>query len=126
MHLLCATAFTLLAWMLSIKPVGLLVNRATCYLGKVSFSAYLTHFAALDVASRLLGIDHLANLPRSAFCDRFVPELLHAASWSGPARLVFLIGAVLPMTLLLSTATYHLIEEPGVRLGKWMIRTAGW
>ena len=37
-----------LALSLALNPIPLIVNRISCYVGEVSYSAYLIHFAVID------------------------------------------------------------------------------
>jgi peptidoglycan/LPS O-acetylase OafA/YrhL len=105
-HALFVVAFVLLAWSLAIRPNPWIVNRATCYLGTISFSGYLTHFAVLDLTE--LGLRHL---PTTAL--RSAPPLL---------QLTALITTTLAGTVLVSTLTHRLIEVPGQALGRRLIR----
>lgn len=44
-----AATFALLVWMVRLSPPVLLVNAATRFVGRISYSVYLLHFAGLDV-----------------------------------------------------------------------------
>ncbi len=105
-HGLFAVAFVLLAWSLALRPNPWLVNRVTCYLGTVSFSGYLSHFAVLDLTDR-----GFRGLPARAL-EGVSPFL----------RLVVFVAATLAGTVLVSTLTYRLIEVPGQALGRRLIR----
>jgi peptidoglycan/LPS O-acetylase OafA/YrhL len=88
---------------LSIAPLGLFVNRVTRFYGKISYSIYLNHptlvFALVPVYRIFYGV----NVPTT-----------------------FQYGACLMVTLGLLTAisycTHRFIEEPGMRLGKQLIK----
>ena len=86
---------------LALHPWPLLVNRATRMLGIWSFSAYLTHFAALE-ATRRLGL--FAATPGAP-----VPSLL--------------VGSVvaLSMTAVASALLSRFVERPGIRLGSRVV-----
>jgi peptidoglycan/LPS O-acetylase OafA/YrhL len=103
---LFAVAVLLLAWSLAIRPNLLVVNRATCYLGVVSYSAYLSHFLMLDLTDRLF-----RNFPAESF---------HPLS--PLPRLVAFIAVTLAGTVLISTITYRTIELPAQSLGKRLIK----
>ncbi|MBO1080779.1 acyltransferase family protein [Roseomonas haemaphysalidis] len=83
---------------------GLLVNRAAAAMGAVSFSAYLLHFAVLHVVGLLPGL----------FMTR-------SAGVAAIAAYGLSFVACVALTFLLSKLSYHLIEQPGVALGKRLI-----
>lgn len=86
-------------------PSGLLVNRFAAAMGKVSFSAYLLHFAVLA------GLEHV---PRLIFADAtgYGAIVAFVLVWPVAALLVFAIA----------WCSYSLIERPGMALGKALIR----
>ncbi len=96
-HDILAVSFGLLACGLAQRPVFLLVNPLMRHAGKVSYSAYLTHFALVHP------------------CDLLVGRL------QGPAHFLLLLAVVFIVTLAVSTVTYHLVELPGQELGKRLI-----
>ncbi len=99
-----AISFGLLACGLASWPVALLVNPVTRYAGKVSYSAYLTHFALLHPLQLLI-------------------ERTHGPFAKGSALdFILLVGSAFVLTLAISTITHHLIEIPGQELGKRLIR----
>lgn len=89
-----------------------LANRGICYIGKISYSCYLVHFAALGIVLRLLGI-HLTDTAR--FFDAGKPALNFA--W-----FLAIFAIALGLTVIIATATLHLIENPGISLGRKLIR----
>lgn len=103
-HFLFGIAFLALAWSLALHPTRWLVNPVTRYVGKVSFSAYLSHFAVLDLVEWGL----LGHWP--AFTSHR-PEVQFAA----------LLATCAALTVLVSTLTYRLIEVPGQDLGRALI-----
>lgn len=84
---------------------GMLVNRSAAALGKVSFSAYLVHYTVLRIFE-------------------LFPDLLHTRATGWAAILFFVCGLVLTvlLTYVASIAYYSIIEQPGVRAGKQLIR----
>lgn len=78
-----------------------LVNPVVTYVGRLSYSMYLTHWLALRVVK--------GNL-------RFA---------EGDATFLVRYVLVLSVTLLISTVTYHLIEKPGIRVGIYVIKALG-
>jgi peptidoglycan/LPS O-acetylase OafA/YrhL len=79
----------------------LLVNRITRYVGLISFSGYITHFAILHYIAR--------SLPQ---------VLAHSGiQLRGNGYCILLLVLVIVGTGAASTATYFLVEQPGRRLG---------
>jgi peptidoglycan/LPS O-acetylase OafA/YrhL len=93
-----------MALSLLMAPNPLFNARFLVFLGKISYSAYLTHMLAISAVQYLLEeYISLAFLP---------PTLAFTAS--------FLL--TLSITVLASMVTYYLIEKPGMNLGNWLIR----
>lgn len=106
-HLLLSVCFVPWALVLILKPHGYAINPAITGLGKVSFSAYVLHFAVLRYTDRLFG----AWWP---FGADGVASIAY--------ELCFLSLAVL-ITRLVAELSYRIIEQPFVRLGKNLSRT---
>ena len=87
-------------------PGNLFVNPAVALVGKISFSAYLLHFAAIEL------------LP-----GRF-PQLFHTQTSGVAAILAYAAGwiAVTGATCLGAFCTYHTIERPMIALGRHLIQ----
>jgi peptidoglycan/LPS O-acetylase OafA/YrhL len=105
-HILFGVAFLLLAWSLALHPTPWLVNPITRYMGKVSFSAYLSHFAVLDLVERGLA-GHVSSFAGLR------PDVQFAA----------FVALCTVLTIVVSTITYRLIEVPGQELGRSLIRS---
>jgi peptidoglycan/LPS O-acetylase OafA/YrhL len=88
---------------LSIFPWKIAVNKFTIFLGLISYSVYLSHTTVI-VASK--------------------PIYSKIYSFGMSTSLEFLSSAfiILGIVLLVSYVSYRLIEEPGMRLGRWLIR----
>jgi peptidoglycan/LPS O-acetylase OafA/YrhL len=101
----CTLALVFFCWALSVFPLRLFVNAATRLIGRLSFSAYVSHFAAIIVVS-------------------WIFETLELMSGS----LHWLIGvsaflvACLGLTLAASEVLYRLVEKPGQSLGRRIIK----
>lgn len=105
-HLLISILFLAWAIVIVIKPRGFAVNSAVAGLGKVSFSAYVLHFAVL----KFVGM----------FFDRFWPFAKVGAA-SIPYAIALLALAIV-VTRFVSAATYRFIEQPFINAGKTLIR----
>lgn len=91
------------SWLIAWWPMGLVVNRATVFVGKISYSLYLFHFIALHFvvwASATFYVPRFGSIP--SFFLAF-PCVL--ATGCGLARL-----------------TYQLIEVPGQAIGRRIIK----
>lgn len=93
-----------LAVFLSQHLVFLIVNRFWCYLGKISYSAYLTHLIVLYIAKNFLQKALLLNL-------NFPPIV----------NFILLLVFLLAGTIAVSSITYKFIELPGLKLGRTLI-----
>ncbi len=102
-HFAYGLDFLVMSICLLLSPARLLVNSFLCYLGTLSFSAYLTHFYALEIVNKVIHTLRLQALP---------PDLY----------LILLIVLGLPGTIIASHASYHLIELPGIGLGRRLIK----
>lgn len=85
---------------LAYYPVRLLVNKLTVTLGKLSFSMYLTHFAVLNVLTKL-GFDKFLG--------------------GGNTESFFYFLTVLVIAAAVSSITYKFIEKPGIAIGRRLI-----
>ena len=90
-----------LGWFLSVKPLKIFVNPVINYIGKISFSMYLVHFAVLHWMEEFHFVDFVSS------------ELLNLT-------IRYLVLAT--FAIIISTVTYNLIEVPGQNLGKKLIR----
>lgn len=99
-HFLFAIAFCGAGYLLDRKPLKIFVNRFSVYIGKISFSLYLTHFAALYFMAK----SDLMNFSPSPILNLAI-------------RYCFLLA----ISCIISSITYRLIEEPGRNLGRKII-----
>ncbi len=98
--------FGTLAFCLSQGAGAWLVNAPVRYLGKISFSAYLWHFAVLGT----IGYSFHGFTP-----------LQHMTDGRGPLLFLQIFAYVIVTTSILSSITYRLIERPMVRAGNRLI-----
>lgn len=97
-----ALIFLLFGIALSKKQFVIFVNPITKYIGKVSFSMYLVHFAVMYWLERFGCMPHLNIHPA-----------LNYALW---------YVMVVIITVAISTITYNVIEQPFQNLGKILIK----
>ena len=90
---------------LSQREFAIIVNQPTCYLGKISFNAYLVHFAVLYWMTRLDRIHFIA-------VDTALDVLINFG---------IRFAVVASVTVLISSLSYLLVEERFILLGKRMI-----
>lgn len=101
------------------SSIPMVVNPLICNLGKISYSCYITHFAALAIIIRFLHGAWHQYISRSAGGE----EIYDAGSEFLNLGVFLLITvSALILTVLFSTITYHLVENPGIALGKSIIR----
>ncbi len=125
-QVLYASLFCIGAYALSQIRIPLLVNRITRHIGKVSFSAYITHFFVLDIVWRLVGSipkNHAMNTPFGMDVEihPLLPQGLNPFS-----EYILIYVTVIVITTLVSTLTYQIVELPGQNVGKWVIKKLGW
>lgn len=90
----------LLIYILSIKEFKIIVNNFNVFAGKVSYSAYLVHFAVLDLTQHLI---------IEGYRDKILVFIIY---------LFFVIA----ITLVLSKLINFTIEEPFRKFGKRFIK----
>lgn len=105
-HLLATLLFVPWALFLIVKPSGVAVNRYIVDLGRVSFSAYVLHFAVLGY----VGI-----------CLKAVWPFGNGGVLSIPYSVMLLLSSIF-ITQTLANLTYKYIERPGIKLSKMVIR----
>jgi peptidoglycan/LPS O-acetylase OafA/YrhL len=87
------------------------VNPVIRYIGRISYSCYLVHFAALGMTLKLLGVHLTAGLPSI--------DTGHSA---GNLWLFVKISTItLGLTVPIATITLHTIENPGIALGRRLL-----
>lgn len=105
-HLLISLFFLAWAIVLVVKPKGWAINSAIIGLGKVSFSAYILHFAVLSYIGMLL-------IKIWPFSTAGASSILYS--------LALLVAAVV-ITRFISGWSYRYLERPFINFGKSVIR----
>lgn len=100
-HLLYGIAFCVFALSLHLYPTRLFVNPITRWIGKISFSIYLTHILIIRIMPDFI-TDNIIHIGNPGFIIAFV------------ILLTFSVGV--------SSITYRIIETPGIRFGKYLIQ----
>jgi len=98
--LLAGVLFLILFCRICLAPTRILVNPFLEYIGKISFSLYLTHFIVLYYMSRF----HFINFATKPFMNFSI-------------RFIVLLG----ISIVVSTITFLFIEVPGQKVGKKII-----
>jgi peptidoglycan/LPS O-acetylase OafA/YrhL len=99
---------------LSRQTMPWLINSWIRYLGKISFSCYLIHFAVLSFVFKLFGV-HLNDNSMWYQPDNNLSSIQNILLYLGIAT------ATLFLTAGISTLTLHLVENPGIALGRRLI-----
>ncbi len=100
MHILFGIGFLALAIAISTYKSKIFINPLTIYIGKISYSMYLVHFAVFYWLSRWGFVDYVTN------------DYLNYV-------IRFLIAVAI--TAVISTLTYHIMEIPFQKIGKNLI-----
>lgn len=98
---IAAISFALLVLSASVRPWRFLTHPAMQYLGRISFSVYLTHFFVRDLV--------LAYLSR-------MPPL------NPTTRFAVIFTSTLVLAMAASTVTFYLVESQGIDLCKRLLR----
>lgn len=105
-HLVFALLYMMLGWMLSRRESRWATNGLIVYMGKISFSLYLIHFAVLHWMEYFSMIDFVSGASIKGSLLNF------------SVRLLLLTG----IGVAGATLSFHLIEQPFQKIGKRIIR----
>ena len=105
-HTLAGIAFVVGVVAIGLRPYPAIVSRPMVWLGKVSFSVYLVHFAVVDGFTRLMP-------------GFFGPSV---EGWLAIAASLVLLLATLSVSFAVSLVTYHLVEQPMIARGRLVCR----
>ena len=98
-HIYFGLYFLLLTCCLGHGGLRVLTVRPVQYIGTISYSGYLVHFAVLDLFSRLWHWPKVGTVPFFLF-----------------------FAAAVAATVIVASSTYHLIEQPMTKLGHKVAR----
>lgn len=98
LHFFYGIVFVLFGLALHLYANPFFVNKASCYIGTISYSAYLSHFFVIRLFRPIM------------------PELEN-----GLIELVFFESIVIIVTIGVSELLYRYIEQPGIKLGRKLI-----
>jgi peptidoglycan/LPS O-acetylase OafA/YrhL len=104
-HFFYVIAFVGMALLLSRHSPSLMVNKFWCYLGKISYSAYLIHLEILPLAKGFL-----QNALSLLYLD--LPPAID---------FILFLTTSLAGTMAVSSLTYKFIEVPGMKIGRTII-----
>lgn len=99
-HIVVGILFSLIVFAMSGSRIGLLENKLTQHLGKLSFSMYLWHFIVLQCLAYII--------------RRVVPA-------SPVIQVTVLYAVAVPIIAFISSISYNKIELPGIKAGKKII-----
>ncbi|RYZ25751.1 MAG: acyltransferase, partial [Chitinophagaceae bacterium] len=105
-HVVFAIVASTIIFLLSRQALPGLINKVTLYLGKVSYSLYLSQYAAIAILTR-------------TGCFSLLPG--RDGTWA-IANLFLNLVFLFFVTLLLSTLLYRIVEQPFQMLGKRIIQ----
>ena len=91
-----------------------IVNPLLCGLGRISFSCYLMHFAGLGLALKWLG--------RGQVLTEAAPAIDAGGAHANAFLFLRLLTVALLLTVVFSALTYHVVEKPGIEIGRRLIR----
>jgi peptidoglycan/LPS O-acetylase OafA/YrhL len=103
-HFLFGIAFLLIIQFMILKPNNLLVSAPLIGLGKISYSAYITHFFVIR------------------FTSIWFFKTIQTVTASPELQFMALLVWTLVLTVLASMLLYRAVEQPGQNLGKKLIR----
>jgi peptidoglycan/LPS O-acetylase OafA/YrhL len=104
-HVVCGMAFVVLGIALGRHEFAVLVNPVFVYLGRVSYSMYLVHFAVLHWLATFGGGDYLPVID----------------SFSAIINYLIRLCILIPTTVAGATMFYWFVEQPTQRIGRKLV-----
>ena len=101
LHLIFGLIFLFILLASDLKDFKIISNPLFSYIGKISFSIYIIHFAILDLSKHIVALVNMSD-----YSQAFVPIFI----------LQYLITFVLSGAI--ATLTYELIELPVQKFGR--------
>jgi len=101
LYFLFSIIFAIIIYGLAYCPIKILVNKISCGIGMVSFSAYITHFFVIHYVEGYLDYFIISEFALLNFCIFFLCSLI--------------------LTLLVSSMSYFIVEIPGIKVGRRII-----
>lgn len=98
-------SFIIIAFVCSQFKISIIENRLTIFVGKLSYSLYLIHFASLYWLNKLNLLDLIGNRTGTYAIGNFILRYI----------------IVLLTSILISTIIYNVIEQPCIRIGRKII-----
>jgi len=105
LYFLFSILFAIIIYGLAYYPIKILVNKISCGIGGVSFSAYITHFFVIHYVVGYLDYFIISRFPLLNF-------------------FIFCV-CCLALTLLISSVSYFVVEMPGIKVGRRIINKLG-
>jgi peptidoglycan/LPS O-acetylase OafA/YrhL len=103
-HFLFGLSFLLIMLFMMSKPANVLANRPLVGLGKISYSAYVSHFFAIR------------------YTHGWFLEVLRGETSSVGLQFAAYLALIVLLTVLASMFLYRFVERPGQAFGKYLIR----
>jgi len=101
LYFLFSIFFAIIIYGLAYFPIKILVNKISCGIGVVSFSAYITHFFVIHYVTGYLDFFIISEFPLFNFFIFFLCSLI--------------------LTLLVSSVSYFVVEMSGIKVGRRII-----
>jgi peptidoglycan/LPS O-acetylase OafA/YrhL len=105
-HIFFTIAFFVFAIALSKHEYKIIVNGFTAYMGKISYSVYLTHFAAIHWLKHYNFLNYFTGQSAVVTISNFVIRFI----------------LIMLLSTLVSSLLHHMIELPGQRIGYRIIK----
>lgn len=106
-HILYGLALVVFFYAIATFPSSFFVNKYSMYLGKISYSVYLSHFFVVEMSYR------------------YIFQILRIIIPNEILYFVLFYTIILIISIIVSTITFNLIEKPFIDLGKKLVVKIG-